>query len=132
MNNREQQLADEIHMGQAFSQPGNADLIAIMLTTEKIRRSLDQIIGSEADLTQQQYNVLRILRGAGSDGLPLLDVAERMIQQSPGMTRMMDRLEKKGSGCTHSWDKRPPTGTLHLNFRRQRFARQARPLRNCF
>ena len=40
--------------------------------------------------------MLRILRGAGPEGLPLLEVAERMIQRSPGMTRMMDRLEKKG------------------------------------
>lgn len=47
-------------------------------------------------ITGQQYNVLRILRGAGPEGLPTLTVADRMIERTPGMTRMIDRLEAKG------------------------------------
>ena len=47
-------------------------------------------------ITLQQYNVLRILRGAGDEGLPTLEIAHRMIEQSPGITRLMDRLEAKG------------------------------------
>jgi DNA-binding MarR family transcriptional regulator len=47
------------------------------------------------DITSQQYNVLRILRGAGPAGLPTLDIAERMIEQTPGITRLLDRLEFK-------------------------------------
>jgi DNA-binding MarR family transcriptional regulator len=43
----------------------------------------------------QQYNVLRILRGA-SEPLPTLVIAERMIEQAPGITRLIDRLEAKG------------------------------------
>lgn len=43
----------------------------------------------------QQYNVLRILRGAGSDGLPTLTIAERMIERTPGITRLIDRLDGK-------------------------------------
>jgi DNA-binding MarR family transcriptional regulator len=46
-------------------------------------------------ITSQQYNVLRILRGAGLGGLPTLDIAERMIEQAPGITRLLDRLEGK-------------------------------------
>src|SRR5712692_1683714 len=46
-------------------------------------------------ITSQQYNVLRILRGAGPQGLPTLDIAERMIEQTPGITRLLDRLETK-------------------------------------
>ena len=46
-------------------------------------------------ITVQQYNVLRILRGAGREGLPTLEIAERMIQQTPGITRLIDRLEDK-------------------------------------
>jgi DNA-binding MarR family transcriptional regulator len=45
-------------------------------------------------ITSQQYNVLRILRGAGLGG-PTLDIAERMIEQAPGITRLLDRLEGK-------------------------------------
>lgn len=47
------------------------------------------------DITNQQYNVLRILRGAGPGGLPTLDIAERMIEQTPGITRLLDKLESK-------------------------------------
>lgn len=47
-------------------------------------------------ITAQQYNVLRILRGAGADGLPTLAIGERMLERSPGVTRMIDRLEAKG------------------------------------
>ena len=39
--------------------------------------------------------MLRILRGAGPRGLPTLDIAERMIEQAPGITRLLDRLERK-------------------------------------
>ena len=49
-----------------------------------------------AGLTPQQYNVLRILRGAGSDPLPTLEIGSRMIEQAPGITRLLDRLEAKG------------------------------------
>ncbi len=48
------------------------------------------------DITGQQYNVLRILRGAGAEGLPTLTIAERMIERAPGITRMIDRLDAKG------------------------------------
>ena len=49
-----------------------------------------------ADLTPTQYNVLRILRGAGPDGLPCHDVGERLINRDPDVTRLLDRMEKRG------------------------------------
>lgn len=45
-------------------------------------------------LTSQQYNVLRILRGAGPEGLPTLNIRERMITRVPDVTRLIDRLVK--------------------------------------
>lgn len=47
-------------------------------------------------LTSTQYNVLRILRGAGSEGLPCKSVGCRMISHDPDMTRLLDRMEKRG------------------------------------
>lgn len=47
-------------------------------------------------LTQAQYNVLRILRGAGRAGLPSLEVAERMVHRVPDITRILRRLEGAG------------------------------------
>lgn len=48
------------------------------------------------DLTPQQYNVLRILRGAHPEALATMDIAERMVERTPGITRLLDRLEGKG------------------------------------
>lgn len=48
------------------------------------------------DITFHQYNVLRILRGAGREGLPTLEIAERMIEKTPGITRLIDRLAASG------------------------------------
>ena len=48
------------------------------------------------DLTPTQYNVLRILRGAGEKGLTAGDVGDRMITRDPDVTRLLDRLEARG------------------------------------
>jgi DNA-binding MarR family transcriptional regulator len=47
-------------------------------------------------LTATQYNVLRILRGAGTEGLPCKSVGDRMISHDPDITRLLDRMEKRG------------------------------------
>jgi DNA-binding MarR family transcriptional regulator len=47
------------------------------------------------DITGPQYNILRILRGAEPHGLPTLTIADRVIEKTPGITRMIDRLESK-------------------------------------
>ncbi|MBI1740753.1 MAG: MarR family transcriptional regulator [Candidatus Koribacter versatilis] len=47
-------------------------------------------------LTGTQYNALRILRGAGPDGMPCSDIGERMITRDPDITRLLDRLQKRG------------------------------------
>jgi DNA-binding MarR family transcriptional regulator len=49
-----------------------------------------------AELTGTQYNVLRILRGAGPEGLPCRGIGERMITHDPDITRLLDRMEKRG------------------------------------
>ena len=47
-------------------------------------------------VTAQQYNVLRILRGAGKEGLASLEVAKRMIDRLPDITRLLERMQKNG------------------------------------
>jgi DNA-binding MarR family transcriptional regulator len=49
-----------------------------------------------AGLTATQYNVLRILRGAGGEGLACRGIGDRMITHDPDITRLLDRLEKQG------------------------------------
>ena len=68
--------------------------VSLMRTSDLVRRSVGAVIDARG-ITLQQYNVLRILRGAGAEGLPTLEIAERMIEQTPGITRLLDRLEAK-------------------------------------
>jgi len=70
-------------------------VLGLMWTADAVRRALQSVAESEG-LTLQQFNVLRILRGAGEDGLPTLEVADRMIERTPGVTRLLDRLERDG------------------------------------
>jgi DNA-binding MarR family transcriptional regulator len=58
-------------------------------------RRLYADIFEQHGITFQQYNVVRILRGAGPEGLPTLEIVNRMIDQAPGITRLLDRLESK-------------------------------------
>jgi len=69
-------------------------VVNILRTTAYLRR-LGSRVFNQHGITAQQYNVLRILRGAGPAGLPTLDIAERMIEETPGITRLLDRLEAK-------------------------------------
>jgi DNA-binding MarR family transcriptional regulator len=79
------------------SQPPSAQTayVALLSTADKLK-TLFEALCAPFDITAQQYNVLRILRGAEPEGLPTLMIAERMIESTPGITRMIDRLESKG------------------------------------
>ena len=65
-------------------------------------RTADELSGRSAEmlkphgLSPTQYNALRILRGAGANGLACREVAERMINRDPDITRLVDRLERRG------------------------------------
>jgi DNA-binding MarR family transcriptional regulator len=68
--------------------------VSILRTANYLRRLWSPVF-DQYGITSQQFNVLRILRGEGRGGLPTLDIAERMIEQTPGITRLLDRLERK-------------------------------------
>ena len=70
-------------------------LIAVMRCGDRCRRFFTGLL-KPWGVTLQQYNVLRILRGAGPEGLPTLELGRRMLEQTPGVTRLVDRLEKRG------------------------------------
>ena len=66
----------------------------LLRTCDLLSRGPAQVLKSE-DLSATQYNVLRILRGA-PEGLPCGEIANRMITRDPDVTRLLDRLEKRG------------------------------------
>jgi MarR family transcriptional regulator, organic hydroperoxide resistance regulator len=69
--------------------------VSILRTAALIERHFAQVVG-QSGITTQQYNVLRILRGAGEEGLPTLVIRDRMIHEAPGITRLLDKLESAG------------------------------------
>lgn len=71
----------------------------IFITLLKVADSLGQEaeqLTRTAELTGTQYNVLRILRGAGPEGLACRGIGDRMITHDPDITRLLDRMEKRG------------------------------------
>jgi MarR family transcriptional regulator, organic hydroperoxide resistance regulator len=80
---------------QSGADPTAGDISqALLRAADLVRRSAARVVEPHA-VTLQQYNVLLILKGAGPDGLPTLEVAARLIEETPGVTRLMDRLEAK-------------------------------------
>lgn len=71
----------------------------IFITLLKVADALGQQaehLTHTAELTGTQYNVLRILRGAGPEGLACRGIGDRMITHDPDITRLLDRMEKRG------------------------------------
>jgi DNA-binding MarR family transcriptional regulator len=88
-------LRSEIKQSKPF---GSAEEEAL-LNIERTAAVLTHAFGDELKsygITPTQYNVLRILRGAGKDGLCRNEVRDRLISQVPDVTRLLDRLEESG------------------------------------
>jgi len=71
-----------------------AAYVDLVRTTERLSRPLAELLKTE-ELSSPQYNVLRILRGS-PEGLTCGEIAARMITRDPDVTRLLDRLEKRG------------------------------------
>jgi DNA-binding MarR family transcriptional regulator len=69
--------------------------VTILRLADELSWNVVELLKS-AELTSTQYNVLRILRGAGLEGLPCHNVGERLINRDPDVTRLLDRMEKRG------------------------------------
>jgi len=87
-------LREEIRQSKPFDSSAQEAILALYRTADMLRRQFSQLIEPHG-ISMQQYNVLRILRGAGKTGTPTLDIADRMIEMTPGVTRLLDKLEAK-------------------------------------
>ncbi len=91
-------------------------------TADILMRGLERQL-KPVGLTQTQYNVLRILRGAGRDGLLCREIGARMVTRDPDITRLLDRLEARGLAIRSRLDsdrrairtRITPTGQALLN-----------------
>ncbi len=91
---------------RAIGSPEETAFLELLRTTDMLWRGLVDILKAE-DLSGIQYNVLRILRGS-PQGLACGEIASRMITRDPDITRLLDRLEKRGliSRCRETKDRR--------------------------
>jgi DNA-binding MarR family transcriptional regulator len=79
---------------ERFESPVQEAMLNLMVAAEHLRERMDRLC-AEFDLSPSQYNVLRILRGA-PEGHPRCEIARRMIDRAPDVTRLVDRLERRG------------------------------------
>jgi DNA-binding MarR family transcriptional regulator len=88
-------LQDEIRQTRPFRSSAEEATFGIVRTAALVRRAVAQVV-EPSGITPAQYNVLRILRGAGAKGLPTLAVRDRLLEEAPGITRLMDKLGRAG------------------------------------
>ena len=88
-------LQAELKQTRPFKSLQEEALLSITRTAAVIEHAVAQALRPHA-ITPTQYNVLRILRGAGSDGLCRLEVGERLVRRVPDVTRLLDRMEDSG------------------------------------
>ena len=88
-------LRDEIKQTRPFRSSAEEVVVSVLRTAAVIQRHLAQVVETHG-ITIQQYNVLRILRGAGDEGLPTLAIRDRMVEEAAGITRLLDKLEVAG------------------------------------
>ncbi len=88
-------LVEELQQNRPFDTPADEAVVALMRTAALVRRAIARRV-EPYGISLAQYNVLRILRGAGRAGLPTLAVRNRLIEEAPGITRLIDKLEEAG------------------------------------
>jgi DNA-binding MarR family transcriptional regulator len=78
-----------------FESPVEEAMLNLMVAADHVRARLDRVC-ADFRITTGQYNVLRILRGAHPNGHPRCEIAARLIEKAPDVTRLVDRLETQG------------------------------------
>lgn len=88
-------LQKELKQTKPFTSLEEEVHLSILLTTERLVSGISETL-KQSELTPTQYNVLRILRGAGAVGTSCRDIGERMVTKDSDITRLLDRLETRG------------------------------------
>jgi DNA-binding MarR family transcriptional regulator len=88
-------LRQELKQAKPFANTEEMVFLNVLRTAEALLRPEEELLKG-AELSFAQYNVLRILRGAGAEGLACGEIAERMVNRDPDITRLLDRLERRG------------------------------------
>jgi DNA-binding MarR family transcriptional regulator len=88
-------LLVELKQTKPFQSVEQEAYLNIIKTADVLHQAASVMLRS-VNLSESQYNVLRILRGAGDDGLKCSEIGDRMVTRDPDITRLLDRIEKQG------------------------------------
>ena len=88
-------LKEELKQNAPFRSREQEAYLSLLRTADALQTSVQAKL-NDFGLTGTQYNALRILRGAEPEGLPCSEIGERMITRDPDVTRLLNRLEKRG------------------------------------
>ena len=88
-------LQSEIKQSKPFARPSAEAFLSILRTAAVLEHHIGEVLRPHG-LTTTQYNVLRILRGAGRQGLCGREVAERLVSKVPDVSRLLDRMDDLG------------------------------------
>jgi DNA-binding MarR family transcriptional regulator len=88
-------LQAELKPRKPFPSVGAEALLSVLRTAAVLEHQLTETL-KPYGITHTQYNVLRILRGAGVEGLCGREIAERMVSRVPDVSRLLDRMEEAG------------------------------------
>ena len=89
------EILKEIQQRQPFPSKQEEAMVSLLRTVAVVSQPMEDFL-KKHDLTSAQYNVLRILRGAGDAGWSCKEIGERLVQREPDITRLLGRLEKRG------------------------------------
>ena len=87
-------IYEEIKQTKPFMVHGQEVHVTILRTADVLKHAVERAM-TPFGISNEQFNILRILRGAGESGLPTLEIANRMISRSPNITRLLDKLIAK-------------------------------------
>lgn len=88
-------LQTELKQSKPFRSLEEEVILNVARTAEYLSAAIIGVLKA-SDLTMTQYNVLRILRGAGAEGLTCSEISERMVTKESDITRLLDRVESRG------------------------------------
>jgi DNA-binding MarR family transcriptional regulator len=89
------ELLDELRQQKPFASLAQEAHLNIARTQATLEEGLDRVLKRHG-ISATQYNVLRILRGASSDGLCRNEIRDRLVTRMPDVTRLLDRMEDAG------------------------------------
>ena len=88
-------LQHELKKKRPFESPEEEALLSVVRTSDQLQIRFARLLREYGLTSPTQYNILRILRGEGKP-LPILEIASRTITVVPGITGLIDRLERAG------------------------------------